>query len=118
MKFLSAITDQILGYRTSPPPLTYYKESEVPQPLGALKPKYAAIRFEVTLRADLTGPVDEMSQLRQRAAQMFAHELYSDVLHELRELRRELYTEPVYRDANDPVLRRLYALESKLKGEM
>ena len=114
MKFLEAITHRLVGRRVDPmPPLTFYTDQ-----VGPAHPGGVTFRFEATLRGDLTGPAQAMPELRQRAARMFAHELYSDVLHELRELRRELYTEPVYRDANDPVLRRLYALESKLKGEM
>ena len=117
MKFLDAITHRILGRKAALPPLTEYKEtSKIPDMWH--EPKNISVIFEVLLRAEMSGPINELPELRKRAARMFAHEIYGDVLSELRELRRELWVEGHYRADDDPVLTRFAALENKLKGLM
>ena len=98
------------------PPLTAYNESVSSDSLFLTVDNHVSYRFEVTVGMEITGPTEAASELRLRAARAIAHEVYGEVLTELRELRRELWQEQQYRAANDPVLTRLAALEDRLNG--
>lgn len=116
MKLLNAIQQRVLGRVAHLPPLTSYNETADSDSPSLDAKSLVRYRFEVRVGLDVTGPTEAASELRRRAARAIAHEIYGEVLTELRELRRELWQEEHYRDANDPVLTRLAALEDKLSG--
>ena len=119
MKLLDAIQQRILGrvaHLPKLPPLTSYNETADSDSPSLDAKSLVRYRFEVRVGLDQTGPAEAESELRRRAARAIAHEVYGEVLTELRELRRELWQEEHYREANDPVLTRLAALEDKLSG--
>lgn len=119
MKLLDAIQQRVLGrvaHLLDLPPLTSYNETVDSDSLFLEAESHVRYRFEVTVGLEITGPTEAASELRLRAARAIAHEVYGEVLTELRELRRELWQEQHYREANDPGLTRLAALEDKLNG--
>lgn len=119
MKLLDAIQQRILGrvvHLPSLPPLTSYNETVDSDSTILHVESLVRYRFEVTVGLEITGPTEAASELRHRAARAIAHEVYGEVLTELRELRRELWQEQRYRAGDDPVLTRLAALEDKLNG--
>lgn len=116
MKLLDAIQHRVLGRVAHLPPLTSYNETVDSDSLSLDAESHVRYRFEVRVGLEVTGPTEAASELRLRAARAIAHEVYGEVLTELRELRLELWREEHYREANDPVLTRLAALEDKLTG--
>ena len=119
MRLLDAIQQRVLGqvaHLPNLPPLTSYDESVSSDSPFLAMDHHVRYRFEVTVGLEITGPTEAASELRHRAARAIAHEVYGEVLTELRELRRELWQEQQYRAGNDPVLTRLAALEDKLNG--
>jgi hypothetical protein len=119
MKLLDAIQQRVLGrvaHLPDLPPLTSYNETVNSDSLFLDAESHVRYRFEVRVGLEVTGPTKDASELRRRAARAIAHEVYGEVLTELRELRRELWQEQQYRAGNDPVLTRLAALEDKLSG--
>ena len=116
MKLLDAIQQRVLGRVAHLPPLTSYNETADSDSPSLDAQSLVRYRFEARVGWEMTGPAEAESELRRRAARAIAHEVYGEVLTELREMRRELWQEEHYRDANDPVLTRLAALEDKLSG--
>ena len=116
MKLLNAIQQRVLGRAARLSPLTSYNETADSDSPSLDAQSLVRYRFEARVGLEMTGPAEAESELRRRAARAIAHEVYGEVLTELRELRRELWQEEHYREANDPVLTRLAALEDKLTG--
>lgn len=115
MKILDNLTDTVVRRVPIQPPLMAFNEALEETPRLSLD-RHVRLRMEIALRTEMTGPTDSIMEMRRRAARMFMHELYGEVADELMQVMRLLYDENHYRAPNDPVLSRLNALASKLRG--